>query len=131
MHLSNAGPVLILSFILITFIFSAYEKIHGWQQTKINFKKLYKRTFLAKAVIPMICIILFTEVIISTYAALGIWDIIKVGDYQFATYACILASLLCLLLLIGLRILNDYSGAAKVSVYFLVSMLGLYWIQSF
>ena len=130
MKISDVGPVIILSFILITFLISAFEKINDWKAQLTFYRKMYQNTFLANFVPPAILLIIGLETIVSTLTALGIWDIIMNGDYNFAVYALSASSILFAILLFGLRLVRDYSGSARIAVYFLVSVFGLYWIQS-
>ncbi len=130
MKITDVGPVILLSFILITLLISAFEKINDWKVQMTFYRKLYSTTFLRGSILPMIILILGFEIIISTITALGIWDIVSNGDYVFASYALITASILFAVLLFGLRLIKDYSGAARIAVYFLVSIFGLYWVQS-
>jgi hypothetical protein len=130
MKISDVGPVIILSFILITFLISAFEKINDWQGQLAIYRKMYENTFLANFVSPSILLIIGLETVASTLAALGIWDIVMNGDYNFSVYALIASSILFAILLFGLRLVRDYSGSARIAVYFLVSVFGLYWLQS-
>ena len=130
MDLSYVGPIIILIFLLITYIISAFEKIHDWKVTEESFKKMYSETILAKMIVPVITLIVAFEIIIVTLAALGIWDIIIEQNFEVATLSFLASSILCLFLLIGLRLINDYSGTSRIGIYFLISIFGLYWVQS-
>ena len=130
MDLSYVGPIIILIFLLITYIISAFEKIHDWKDTEESFKKMYSETILAKMIVPVITLIVAFEIIIVTLAALGIWDIIIEQNFEVATFSFLASSILCLFLLIGLRLINDYSGTSRIGIYFLISIFGLYWVQS-
>jgi len=130
MSFADAGPVIVLSFLLINFLISAYEKIHDWKSTLLFYGKMYESTSLAKGITPAIVLIIGLEIIISTLAALGIWDILINQDYHFAVYAFIASSILFTILLFGLRVVKDYSGSARIAIYFLISVFGLYWTQS-
>jgi hypothetical protein len=130
MSFADAGPVIVLSFLLITYIISAYEKINDWKSTLIFYKKMYESTSLAKGITPAIFLIVGLEIIVSTLTGLGIWDILINQNYNFAVYAFIASSILFALLLFGLRIVKDYSGSARIGIYFMISVFGLYWVQS-
>ena len=130
MLLQYSGPIIILFFLLITYIISAYEKINGWKTTKIAFKKMYAKTFVAKAIVPLLVAILAGEVVIVTFAALAIFDILTLQNFRYANYAFIASSILCLFLLIGLRLIEDYQGASRIGIYFTISIFGMYWVQS-
>lgn len=130
MKLADAGPIIILSFILITYLISAYEKMTDWKTTLEYYKKMYASTFLSKGIMPVIIFIVGLEIVVSTFAGLGIWDMMVNQEYDLATYAFIISSILFAILLFGLRMVKDYSGAARVAIYFIISVFGLYWLQS-
>ncbi|BAO54844.1 hypothetical protein [Nonlabens marinus] len=130
MSLTDAGPVIILSFLLITYLISAYEKINDWKGSLTFYRKMYEGTFLAIGITPAIILISGLEIVVSTLAGLSIWDIVMNQDYELAVYAFISSSVLFAILLFGLRIAKDYPGSARIAVYFLVSVLGLFWTQS-
>jgi hypothetical protein len=124
--ISDVGPVIILSFIFITYLISAFEKINGWKEQLEFYHKMYKNTLLANFVPPSIILILGLKIVVSTLTALGIWDIITNTDYTFSVYTLIASCVLFAILLFGLRLVKDYSGSARIAVYFLVSVFGLY-----
>ncbi|WP_194851604.1 DoxX family protein [Nonlabens antarcticus] len=130
MNIPDIGPIIILCFILITYLFSAYEKINDWKAQLEFYSKMFQSTFIAKAITPVIVFILGLEVIISTLTGLGIWDIIVNESYVFSVYALIASSILFTMLLFGLRMVKDYVGSARIAIYFLLSVFGLYWTQS-
>lgn len=130
MDITYIGPVILLLFTFITFIISAYEKVNGWQMTKDSFQKQFIHTVFSKTIVPILILILILEVTVVTFAARGIWNILTSQNFDYASYAFITASILYILLLIGLRTINDYAGASRIAMYFLISIFGLFWIQS-
>ena len=87
MDLSYVGPIIILIFLLITYIISAFEKIHDWKVTEESFKKMYSEMILGKMIVPVITLIVAFEIIIVTLSALGIWDIIIEQNFEVATFS--------------------------------------------
>lgn len=75
-------------------------------------------------------IILGLEIIVTSILALGIYDIIVDQDISLSEIGLIITGVLFLILLIGLRILQDYRGAGRTAIYFLLVVFGLFWIQS-
>lgn len=130
MIISDIGPVIILFFLLITYLLSAYEKINDWTPQLNYYKELYKSTFLNGVITPTIYLVLTLEIIVSTLTALGIWDILFNSSLVFSIYALASSSIICAILLFGLRMVKDYAGSARIAIYFLVSIFGLYWVQS-
>ncbi len=75
-------------------------------------------------------VVLGLEIIITSFLTLGIYDIITEQDIALGELGLIIAGVLFLILLVGLRILQDYRGAGRTAVYFLLCIFGLFWIQS-
>ena len=98
--------------------------------TKDSFQKQFIHTVFSKTIVPILILILILEVTVVTFAARGIWNILTSQNFDYASYAFITASILYILLLIGLRTINDYAGASRIAIYFLISIFGLFWIQS-
>jgi hypothetical protein len=130
MDLSYAGPILVLSFLLVTYAVSAYEKMTDWKTTIEDYSQKYEGTLLHIIIKPLIIFILGFEIIVTAFCAMGIYDILSISDSEIANYAFALSSILCIILLLGLRMLKDYEGASRIAIYFLISTAGLFWAQS-
>ncbi|AZQ43137.1 hypothetical protein [Nonlabens ponticola] len=129
MDFNAAGITILLSFLLLTFLMSAYEKMIEWSKTLEHYQKMYSKTFLKPIIKPLIVLILGFEATVSTFCGLGIYDLITMGNYEFACYGFFTASLLFFIFLFGLRLIKDYQGTSRIGVYFLIAVLGLYWAQ--
>ena len=102
MELRYIGPLIILVFLLITYVISAFEKINQWKATRQAFLKMFQKTFISRISIPLLMFIVIAEIIIVTYAGLGIYDILVNSNFDFAVYSCIASSILCSIFLLGL-----------------------------
>lgn len=127
---SCLGPVLILIFLGITCIYSAFEKIFKWSDSLSYYIDLYKNKLNAFLVKSSIIIILFMEIIVTSCITIGIYDLIINEDSYVAELASVLSAILFICLMIGMRILKDYEGAARIIGYFLLSVFCLFWLQS-
>ena len=123
---SNLTELLILIFILITFLQSGIDKAADWNGNTGWLKDHFSGTFLAGMVPLMVGIILVIEVITGILAIGGIWSIIASDDQGMALYACVLACITLLMLLFGQRVAKDYAGAFTLTGYFIVCMFGVY-----
>lgn len=124
------GPVLILVFLGITCLYSAFEKIFKWTDSLDYYINLYDKElspFLVKASIVSILLI---EIIVTSCMAIGIYDLLAHEDDYIAQIAAVLSAVLFIFLMIGMRIIKEYEGAARILGYFLLSAFCLYWIQS-
>lgn len=129
MLITYSGIILILTFLFITYIISAYEKLFAWDKTYSDFCELFKGVLNPLVVKISSIVILGIEITTSTIIAIALYDLVVVQSLLYAQYAFILSSLLILILLVGLRIIKDFPGAARLGIYFLISVAGLFWSQ--
>ena len=117
--------ILILLFIVITFLQSGLDKITDWKGNIGWLKGHFSKTFLAGQVPLMVGIILVLEVLAGIMALVGIFFIISSGQTEIALYANVLAAITLLMLLFGQRVVKDYAGAFTIVGYFIVVILGV------
>ncbi|MBZ9629649.1 DoxX family protein [Salegentibacter sp. LM13S] len=123
---ANITEILILIFILITFLQSGIDKAADWKGNTGWLKEHFLGTFLAGQVPLMVGIIMIIEIITGFATILGIIWLIAYNDPTIALYACILAAITLLMLLFGQRIAKDYAGAFTLTGYFIVVIFGVY-----
>ncbi len=120
------AEILILIFIVITFLQSGIDKLVDWKGNTGWLKEHFSKTFMAGQVPLMVGIIMVLEILTGILAIVGIFQIILYGILAFALYACILAALTLLMLLFGQRVAKDYAGAFTITGYFIVVVFGAY-----
>lgn len=123
---SYITEILILLFIIITFLQSGFDKITDWKGNIGWLSGHFSKTFLARQVPLMVATILILEVITGVLAIIGIVQLIAGGKTLIALYACVLAAIVLLMLLFGQRVAKDYAGAFTITGYFVVTILGVY-----
>lgn len=121
--------ILILIFILITFLQSGLDKMMDWKGNTSWLKEHFSKTFMAGMVPLMVGIILIIEVIVGLLAIAGIFTLLTSGDSTLGLWASILACVTLLLLLFGQRVAKDYAGAFTLTGYFIVCIFGV-WIMN-
>ncbi len=119
------AEILILLFIIITFLQSGLDKITDWNGNIGWLKGHFSKTFMAGQVPLMVGIILVLEVVVGLMAIVGIYNIISSGQTEIALYSNVLAAVTLLMLLFGQRIAKDYAGAFTIVGYFVVVILGV------
>lgn len=119
------AEILILLFIIITFLQSGLDKITDWNGNIGWLKGHFSKTFMAGQVPLMVGIILVLEVVVGIMAMVGIYNIISSGQTEIALYSNILAAITLLMLLFGQRVAKDYAGAFTIVGYFVVVILGV------
>lgn len=122
----NAFELLLMLFIIITFIQSGVDKIVDWNGNVGWLKEHFSKTFMGKMVPMMLGIILVLEVVCGVLAIGGIYELLINDNSAFAIYASALSGLTLLMLLFGQRVAKDYAGALTIVCYFTVVMLGLF-----
>lgn len=124
--IDHITEILILVFILITFLQSGLDKLLDWQGNISWLNGHFSKTFLAGQVSLMVGTILVVEVITGLLSLVGMIQIAFTGETTFALYACILAAITLLMLLFGQRVAKDYAGAFTITGYFIVVIMGVY-----
>ncbi|MGY5851269.1 DoxX family protein [Salegentibacter sp. F14] len=123
--------VLILLFILITFLQSGLDKASDWKGNIGWLKEHFKETFMAGMVPLMVGVIMIIEILTGFLAIVGITWILLYNDPSWALYSCILAAITLLMLLFGQRVAKDYAGAFTITGYFVVVIFGVFLLSSF
>lgn len=124
--MTNITEILILVFILITFMQSGIDKATDWKGNTGWLKEHFSGTFLAGIVPLMVATIMIIEITTGLVAIIGIVHLLAFNESSFALYTCILACVTLLMLLFGQRIAKDYAGAFTLTGYFIVAMFGVY-----
>ncbi len=122
---SYITELLILAFIVITFLQSGVDKISDWKGNIGWLKGHFSKTFLKNQVPAMVATILILEVVAGILAIIGMVMIISTGNTAIALYACVLSAITLLMLLFGQRVAKDYAGAFTIVGYFVVVILGV------
>lgn len=118
--------ILILLFLIVTFLQSGIDKMVDWNGNLSFIKDHFKNSPLKNAVPLLLGIILLTEVIAALFMIVGIYQIFSGGVKEFAIYGVELSALTLIFLLIGQRLAKDYAGAMTLAVYFIITIFGLY-----
>ncbi|MGA8853805.1 MAG: DoxX family protein [Christiangramia sp.] len=122
----NITEILILLFILITFLQSGIDKAADWKGNTGWLNDHFSGTFLSGLVPLMVGIIMIIEIITGILAIAGIVHLLAYNEASFALYTCVLACVTLLMLLFGQRVAKDYAGAFTLTGYFIVSILGVF-----
>ncbi|WP_300433673.1 DoxX family protein [Christiangramia sp.] len=126
---TNITEILILLFILITFLQSGIDKAADWNGNTGWLKDHFSETILSGVVPLMVGIIMIIEIITGILAIAAIFQIIAYNEPSFGLYTCVLACVTLLMLLFGQRIAKDYAGAFTLTGYFVVSIFGVYLLS--
>jgi len=126
---TNATKILILLFLIITFLQSGYDKIADWNGNVSWLKGHFAETPLKNIVPVMLGIILVTEIIAGVLCTIGIYQLYTAGTSILAMYGAILSCVVLLMLLFGQRVAKDYDGARTIAIYFIPAMFLVFLLQ--
>ncbi len=121
-----APQLLILAFIIITFLLSGIDKLTDWKGNLSFLKEHFSKTFLKNTVPLLLGIIAFSELVVGVLAILGIIQIYTSENTTIGLYAAVIAAKVLLALLFGQRVAKDYPGAMTIAVYFMITVFGVY-----
>jgi len=133
-QLSMSGH-LALSFVVIylslSFVYSAIEKIIQWEKCKGYYRLHFKHTFIKNQVPAAIILVLIMEIISVGLNLYGLYILFHTGNAQVLLNGLIAIAITLILLMTGQRIAQDYSGAMNITVYFMLTVFGIFLIEYF
>ena len=121
--------LLILGFLIVTFLQSGIDKIVDWKGNVSFIKVHFANSPLKNSVPLLVAIILITEIIAGIFMMIGAYELISSGDKIYALIGTELAALALIFLLIGQRLAKDYAGAMTLAVYFVTTIFGVYLLS--
>ena len=124
-----APQLLILAFLIITFLLSGIDKLTDWKGNLSFLKEHFSKTFLKNSVPLMLGIITFSELVAGVLAIIGILQIYISGSTTIGFYAAVVSAKVLLALLFGQRVAKDYAGAMTIAVYFMITLFGVYLLM--
>lgn len=128
--MNNTASILVLLFLAVTFVQSAYDKVFAWQGNVDWLKSHFANTSLLKNNVPLaLFIILILELITGVFSLVGCVELMVNGGKTFGFYAGVFSSVTLILLLFGQRLAKDYDGARTIAIYFVPSVLAVWWLS--
>lgn len=127
--LEHSSEVLILIFLVITFLQSGIDKITDWKGNLSWLKGHFKETPLKGMVPFMLGLVLLAEVVAGVLCTIGIYQIIAEQKTDMALWGAIISCVSLLMLLFGQRMAKDYEGARTIVVYFIPAVFLVFLLQ--
>ena len=128
--LNNITEILLLAFLIITFIQSGFDKSLDWEGNVSWLKEHFSKTFMANMVPLNVAIVLIVEMIAGILCVIGIYQLIANNDKTFGLYGAILSCITLLMLLFGQRIAKDYDGARTIAIYFVPAIFAVFLLSA-
>ena len=128
--MNNTASILVLLFLAVTFIQSAYDKVFAWKDNVDWLKGHFANTSLLKNNVPVsLGIILLLELVTGVLTLVGCAQILINGERTFGFYGAVFSCITLILLLLGQRLAKDYDGARTIAIYFLPAILAVFWLS--
>ncbi len=128
--LKNIPEILILLFLIITFLQSGLDKIFDWNGNLTFLKSHFSKTFMKNTVPGMLVVVTLLEIVAGVLSIVGVVELITSNTSTMALYGVIISCLVLLMLLFGQRIAKDYAGALTITCYFVIAIFGVYLLHN-
>ena len=122
--------VLLLIFLIITFIQSGIDKLLDWNGNVSFIKEHFKKSPLKNTVPLLLGIILIIEIIAGILMSIGVYELYTSEAKEIALLGVELSAIALIFLLIGQRLAKDYAGAMSLGVYFIITLGGVFLLNS-
>lgn len=129
LFLNNATEIMLLLFLVITFLQSGMDKIIDWGGNVSWLKEHFSKSPVKNRVPILLIVVLLSEIITSFLCIGGIYQILAFNKTTFAFYGALCACLTLLMLLFGQRLAKDYEGAKTIAIYFIPAMFLVFLLQ--
>ena len=120
------ASILILVFLAITFIQSAYDKSFHWNDNVSWLKGHFANSILKNLVPQALAIILVLELVAGVLSLIGCAQLFINKQTTFGYYGAVTSAVTLLCLLFGQRVAKDYVGAQTIAIYFIPAIIGVY-----
>lgn len=123
------AEVLLLVFLIITFMQSGLDKVFDWKGNLSWLTGHFSETPF-KSVVPALFLILtLTELAAGILSAVGLIQLLGGGGKDIAFVGSVLSCLALLMLLFGQRLAKDYDGARTIAIYFIPAIFLVFLLQ--
>ncbi len=125
----NITELLILLFLIVTFLQSGVDKVTDWNGNLSFIKDHFKNSPLKNTVPFLLAVILVIELLAGAFMFVGVFNILTTGSKELALLGVQLSGLTLVFLLIGQRLAKDYAGAMTLAVYFIITIFGMFLLN--
>ena len=126
----NLEALLIVLFLIVTFGISLIEKLDNLKETISYISEIFKTSFIRNFVKPLITILMLLEVLTLFFLVVGIFQLYFQNEKEMALLGIVFSCFSIIYMLIGQRIAKDYPGATSLTIYFILSIFGIYILSS-
>lgn len=126
--MNNTASLLILVFLALTFIQSAYEKVFYRQENIDWLKGVFEKTFLKNLIPFLLTVLVVLELLAGICSSVGIIQLMVNGGRTFGFYGAVFSCITLIFMLFGQRLVRDYDGARTIAIYFVPAVMAVYWL---
>ena len=126
---NHSTEILILLFLIVTFLQSGIDKIIDWKGNVSFIKGHFKNSPLKNSVPLLLGTILIIEVVASLLMIIGLYQLATSDENAIALIGLEISAITLIFLLIGQRLAKDYAGAMALTVYFILTVFGVFLLQ--
>ena len=120
-------------FFSILFLQSGFDKLINRSDNIAYFKESFSKTYFNNYIVLLFWIITLLECVTGIICFFSLFFLLSATTipmaYNGISIGLILSNITIICLFMGQRIAKDYAGAASLSVYFLISLLGLFLLN--
>ena len=127
--MNNPASFFILLLIAITYLQSGYDKLFYWKDNVNWLNGHFSKTFLKNMIPLALAKILILELITGILAIAGMVQLLYNGERVYGFYAAVMSCIVLALLLFGQRLAKDYDGARTIVIYYIPSVLAVFWLN--
>lgn len=125
----HATQILLLLFLVITFLQSGLDKIMDWNGNLSWLQEHFSETFFKRSVPLLLGVVLILEMISGILSAVGVFQFVFEGESNIGFYGALVSTMTLLMLLLGQRVAKDYAGAQTIVVYLIPTVFLVYLMQ--
>ncbi len=128
--LTYPTELLLLLFLIITFLQSALDKILDWKGNLSWLKEHFSQTSFKNVVPLLMGTVMVAEIMAGILCTIGFYMLIVQGNGSVALAGAILSCMALLMLLLGQRVAKDYDGARTIAIYFIPAIFLVFLLNT-
>jgi len=126
---NHSTEILILLFLIVTFLQSGVDKVTDWNGNVSFIRDHFKNSPFKNSVPLLLGTVLIIEIIASLLMIIGVYQLAVSDESLIALIGLEMSAITLILLLIGQRLAKDYPGAMSLTVYFILTVFGVFLLQ--
>ena len=127
--MNNIASIILLVFLAITYLQSSQDKIFHWKENIHWLKDHFAETPLRNQVPLALLNVLILELISGILCTVGSIELALNSGRVYGLYGSIFSCITLIMLLFGQRLAKDYDGARTIVLYFIPSVMAVYWLN--